>query len=155
MIKVQAFSQRDPKWRNNKMGKSGLRIHDYGCTITILASLLCSVGYRETPKTVNRKLTAHRGYYKSTALLLWNAVPRIWPKTKFVRRAYNYNNPVVAWYVYIKKMPVMVQVSAAKIGAYRHWVLFIGSRKMMDPWTGKIVSTSTYPATGYALIDRV
>lgn len=151
MIQTKVFSQRDRKWANDKMGESGLTLHNYGCTVTSLASLLCALGYDETPKTVNRKLSAHGGYYKKTALILWSAVSRIWTKLKFVKRAYNYNNLEVIWYVYGKRIPVLVEVNGAKIGAARHWVLFVGDKKMIDPWYGRISVTNYYPTTGYTL----
>lgn len=152
-MKPTIFSQRDRKWANDRMGESASTIHDFGCTITSLASLLTSLGYDETPKTVNRKLSAHGGYYKKTALLVWSAVPKIWSKLRFVKRAYNYNNIEVAWYVYGKRIPVLVEVNGAKIGAARHWVLFIGNREMIDPWYGRVSSTSYYPQTGYTLYN--
>src|SRR3990167_911195 len=124
----------------------------YGCTITALCSLLDYYGYDETPKTVNQKLTDNGGYAYGTALLIWTAVPRIWPHVKFIKRvAGSYNNVEVAWWVYVKSTPVMVEVNAASIGATRHWVLYIGDRKAMDPWTGIIVPTNKYPAIGYSI----
>lgn len=150
-MKPTIYSQRDRRWANDKMGASGLTIHNFGCTITSLAMLLTSLGYDETPKTVNRKLSAHGGYYKKTALLLWAVVPKIWSRLRFVKRAYNYNNLEVAWYIYGKRIPVMVEVNGAKIGAARHWVLFTGNRQMIDPWFGRISATNFYPTTGYAL----
>lgn len=152
-MNTPTFSQRDRRWANDKMGLSGLTIHNFGCTITSLASLLTSLGYDETPKTVNRKLSAHGGYYKKTALLVWSAVPKIWSKLRFVKRAYNYNNIEVAWYVYGKRIPVLVEVNGAKIGAARHWVLFVGNRQMIDPWYGRLSATTYYPLTGYTLYN--
>lgn len=154
MINTKVFSQRNGEWANDKMGSSGLTIHNFGCTITSLSSLLCWAGYMETPKTVNRRLTANKGYYKDTALLLWPKVTQLWPALKWVKRGYNYSNMEVAWYVYGKKTPVLVEVNGAKIGASRHWVLFLGDGKMMDPWYGTIRPTSTYPLTGYSLYSR-
>jgi hypothetical protein len=155
MINTRLFSQRDTKWKYDKMGKSGFTIGGYGCTITCLASLLCYFGYDETPKTVNQKLSSNGGYYKNTALVVWSAIPKIWGRLKYIKRAYNYNNVEVAWYIYAKKIPVMVEVNAWKIGAARHWCLYLGDRYMLDPWTGKGVSTSTYPQTGYTLYSNV
>lgn len=135
------------------MGRTNNRIGDFGCTITSLCNLLNSKGYTETPATVNSKLSRGGGY--SGALLLWSAVPRIWPRLKFNGRGYNYDNVKVSWYVYIKKLPVMVEVNGASIGGSRHWVLFIGGGKMIDPWTGTVRNTNVYPLTGYSLYDIV
>jgi hypothetical protein len=124
-----------------------------------LCNALNSQGYNETPATVNEKLTAADGYAKDkygnpTALLLWAVPQRIWPKIKFVWRGYNYSNAKVAYQIYIKKFPVMVEVNGAAIGGRKHWVLFVGDGKMVDPWTGSVRAISTYPLTGYSLYDR-
>jgi len=154
MIDVPVYSQRDSRWRDKYVGFSRLRFATSGCTVTALSSFLSSV-YNEklTPDVVNEKLKAVNAF--SGALLIWYRVPYAFPKLKWIKRAYNYNNTEVAWYVYVKKTPVMVEVNAASIGAARHWVLFLGSGKMMDPWTGKIENTSKYPPTGYALYQVV
>jgi hypothetical protein len=60
----------------------------------------------------------------------------------------------VAYQIYIKKFPVMVEVNGAAIGGRKHWVLFVGDGKMVDPWTGSVRAISTYPLTGYSLYDR-
>jgi hypothetical protein len=92
--------------------------------------------------------------YGQKSLLIWSKVPVVYPKLKWIWRDYNYNNVKVSWYVYVHKIPVMVEVNAWSIGAPKHWVLYLGSQKMIDPWIGTIVSTSKYPATGDALYQR-
>jgi hypothetical protein len=88
------------------------------------------------------------------ALVLWNRIPVAFNKLKWIKRVYSYNNLETSLYVYAKRMPVLVEVNAARIGASRHWVLFLGSQKAMDPWTGTIIPTSTYPPTGEAFIQK-
>jgi hypothetical protein len=41
---------------------------------------------------------------------------------------------------------VLVEVDGKPIGGYRHWVVYIGNGKMIDPWDGKEKSTSSYPS---------
>jgi chromosome segregation ATPase len=37
----------------------------------------------------------------------------------------------------------------------RHWVLYIGNHQLIDPWTGTIKPTSSYPLVkGYAIIQK-
>jgi len=37
----------------------------------------------------------------------------------------------------------------------RHWVLYIGNHQLIDPWTGTIKPTSSYPLVkGYAIIEK-
>jgi hypothetical protein len=151
MINTTVFSQRDPRWRYDKLGFSKLTIGGYGCVITCLAMLLKTFGYDETPRTVNQKLKKVNGF--SGALLRWSYAEKVWPRLRFVKRATRYNNIEVAWYVYVKKIPVIVQTYAPKIGASVHWVLYIGDRYMLDPWDGKGKPTQTYSATAYALYN--
>lgn len=157
------LSQRDPRWKDKKLGFSNLTIGNYGCTITCLTMLLNHVeGKNYQVDEVNDKLKTLGNYHQtnnpkgafSGAYLVWANVQRVYPSLKFVKRVFNYNNVEVAWWVYVMKMPVMVEVNASSIGAPRHWVLFIGNRQACDPWTGTIVSTSKYPATGYAIYKK-
>lgn len=152
-MQVTPLSQRSPKWGNLNLGFSALKIKDYGCTLT---ALTCLLNYIEnanyTPDQVNENLKKVKAF--SGALLIWSRVPLAYPSLKWIKRAYNYNNLEVSTYVYVRKLPVMVEVNASKIGAVRHWVLYCSNRQCVDPWQGKIVSTSTYPATGFSLYQR-
>lgn len=160
---IKPISQRDPKWKAEKLGFSNLTIGGYGCTLTSLTCLLNYVyGASYTPNQVNNKLKELGQYNPRTnpkgaflgALLVWANVPLAYPKLKFIKRGYNYSNVEVAWNIYVKGMPVMVEVNAASIGAVKHWVLFVGGQKMIDPWTGTTESTSKYPLTGYSIYHR-
>jgi len=147
------YSQRDPRWASEKLGFSSYKIGTHGCTLTSLTNLLNRVfGYQFTPDQVNARLKSFGAF--SGALLYWSQVPKAYPELKFVYRDYNYNNVKVAWYVYGLKLPVMVEVNGASIGASKHWVLYIGNRQCVDPWVGRVVSTATYPATGDALFKK-
>lgn len=149
---VKPLSQRDPRWASKKLGDSKLTIGNYGCLLTSLTMLLNYMGYAETPETVNNTLKRIGGF--SGALIIWSKVAQAYPKLKFVYRDYNYNNAKVAWFVYAKALPVLVEVNGARIGAAKHWVLFKGGQKANDPWTGKEIPTNYYPLTGDGLYDR-
>ena len=159
---MTTFSQRDLRWSRKKLGFSNLTIGTHGCTITAFTQYLNRVfGYSLTPDQVNDKLKTLGNYSTSNnkgafqgALLVWGNVYRVFPEVKFIKRARNYNNVEVAFQVYFKRNPVLVEVYAGKIGAPRHWVLFIGGGKMIDPWTGNISPTSTYPPIGYSIFAR-
>ncbi len=150
---IKPLSQRDPRWSKKTLGFSKLLIGGYGCTITSLAMLLSRVENREVRvDEVNDKLKSVKAF--QGALLLWSRVPLAFPSIKFVKRAYNYSNMDVAFNIYVKGVPVMVEVNGAKIGAPRHWVLFKGGGKANDPWLGKEISTSYYPLTGYSIFKK-
>lgn len=158
MIQTTPLSQRDPRWKDIKLGFRNpytgkyVTIGTHGCTLTCLTMLLNAQGYKETPATVNEKLKEVKAFVGP--LLYWSRVSLAFPRLKFTWRGYNYNNLRVAYYVYGKKIPVMVEVNDAPIGAPRHWVLYIGDRMLLDPWTGTGKRTSVYQPTGYALYDR-
>lgn len=154
------YSQLDPQWSKKYIGKTKQTIGAYGCTITSLCNLLNTIGYNETPDTVNQKLTPVGGFLvadgKPTALLIWSTVSKVWPKLQFVKRVRNYNNVEVAWWVYGKKTPVMVEVYNKLSPTRLHWVLFIGNRKLVDPLGGVIKPTSTFDTlTGYTLYNKI
>lgn len=153
MIPVTTFSQRDPKWANKYVGFSKLPFKSVGCTVTALASLVSYV-YQETytPSRVNDLLKNVNGFVG--AYVLWSKIPVAFSKLRFIKRVYAYNNLETSLYVYGRRMPVLVEVNASRIGAVRHWVLFLGSQKEMDAWDGAIKSTSTYPPTGEAFIQK-
>jgi len=149
----EVISQRNPSWTNKTLGFSKLTIGKYGCTLTALTMLLNrKFGYKLTPPDVNFMLKEKKAFVG--ALILWARVPLAFPELKWVYRDYNYNNVKVSWYVYGRGIPVLVEVNASYIGAVKHWVLFIGNRQMVDPWTGTVRSTSHYPPTGDAIFDR-
>lgn len=150
---IRPLSQRDPRWAKKTLGFSRLTIGGWGCTLVSLTMLLNYVESKNyTPDYVNDKLRAVKAF--SGALLLWANVPKAFPSLRFIKRAYNYSNTDVAWNVYVKRMPVLVEVNGAKIGAPRHWVLFTGNGRMNDPWFGDTRSTSFYPLTGYSVFSK-
>lgn len=154
-MNYQVMSQRDPQWISKTLGFSRLTIGNYGCVLTCLTMLLNrSFGLQLTPPQVNEKLKSVNAF--TGALILWARVPLAFPQLKWVYRDYNYNNVRVAWYVYGRGIPVMVEVNGSKIGASKHWVLFIGNRQMIDPWPigGAVRPTSYYPLTGDAVFDK-
>jgi hypothetical protein len=160
---VTPLSQRDARWARKTLGFSKLTIGGYGCTITSLTMLINSVeGKSYRVDEINERLKALGEYHWQKnpkgaftgALLVWKNVQLAFPSIKFVKRAYNYNNTDVAWTIYVRKMPVMVEVNASSIGASRHWVLYCANRQCADPWVGKIVPTSKYPATGYSIYHK-
>ena len=165
MFQITPISQRNPQWSGDKLGFGSRTIGLYGCTITCLTMLLNYLGYSETPKTVNLTLKTlgeydpvknPKGAFQGS-LLVWGNVQRKYPKIRFVYRDWNYQNVKVwIWINVYPRLPVMVEVNAAKIGGLKHWVLFKGSQRCNDPWTGTEISTGYYiPLTGDALYNKV
>jgi hypothetical protein len=155
VIDITPYSQNDLRWRLKTVGFSNERFglvpkisSGVGCTTTALASLLSILGYTYTPSQVNDLLKANRGYLG--CLMIWEAIPRAFPKVKSAIRSRIYSNSVVS--ASIKKgVPVLVEVLTTRT---RHWCLYLGEQKMLDPWDGKIKPTSTYTPVGYTLFTR-
>ena len=158
-ISVPAYSQNDLRWRfkrvgfsNERFGKVPFISDGVGCTTTALAALLSVFGYQTQPDQTCDVLKGVKGYLGP--LIIWQAVTRAFPNAKFVGRYRSYtvsdNTKVLS---YIKRgTPVMVEVITPRV---KHWVLFLGNKKMLDPWDGKIKPTSTYKPIGYALFDKL
>jgi hypothetical protein len=152
MISVTPLSQRDPRWKNEKLGTSNETIGNKGCTISCLSMCIASQGLNYTPSGMSKQLVQVKGFLNGN-LLLWGRINAAFPKFKAYRYP-TYDN-AKALESLSKGMPVLVEVNAAKIGAPKHWILFIGDKKAVDPWTGTIIPTSTYPLTGMAIITKV
>lgn len=147
MINTRVYSQRDWRWYWKKVGFGNGHFGNIGCTVTALTSLLFVAGYDLTPPQVAERLRGVNGFIGD--LLYWAKVEKAFPKVKFNWRYYKYNNTEVKKLV-DKGIPVLVEVL---LKGSRHWVLFIGDKKMIDPWTGRVVSTSIYTPIGYAVFS--
>lgn len=147
MINTRVYSQRDWRWYWKRVGFGKGHFGNIGCTVTALTSLLFVAGYDLTPPQVAERLRGVKGFIGD--LLYWAKVEKAFPKVKFQYRFYKYNNTEVKKLV-DKGIPVLVEVL---LKGSRHWVLFIGDKKMIDPWTGKVVPTTTYPLIGYAVFS--
>lgn len=129
------YSQRDKRWGSIKLGtSSNTTISSHGCTITALGSIL-----EVPPDVVNERINAVNGYADGN-LVIWSKLEEAFPGIK-VKRVWTYDNADV-----LKNVPnVLVEVDGKPIGGYRHWVVYIGNKKALDPWTGTEVPTSQYP----------
>jgi len=142
------LSQRDPKWGNLKLGFGTGTIYSFGCTITSLACLL-----ETTPDIVNEKLKSVNGFAGTTKnLVVWSALSKAFPRIKSATRYTSYDNQVVKEAIE-RNGGCLVEVDGSRIGASRHWVLYLGNQEMIDPWFGNIKSTSYYAPVGCAVID--
>jgi len=138
------YSQRDKKWGEKYLGFSRTKIKDAGCTITCLAMV---AGL--TPDEANERLKKVNGFAQKN-LVIWKKITCL--GLEFIWRGYKYENEKVK--EAIRKYGFcLVNVLAGKV---KHWVLFIGNQKMIDPWDGREKSTSTYKKLlGYCIIKEI
>lgn len=156
---MNQYSQNDEQWKSFKHGTSNSTLGATGCTITGLSMLLWSIGYEENPATVNKKLSDANGYANGN-LLIWSAIEKIWPRAKFQWRGWSYtddDNSKVKDAI-SKYGACLIAVDGSPIGGAKkdgHWVIYIGNKKLIDPFDGLEKPTSTYSATGYAVIELI
>lgn len=146
------LSQRDPKWGEITIGNSNSKIKDFGCTITSIAILAGT-----TPDVVNAYLTAVNGF--SVDRIIWQKLNETKLGVTFPDggRQYIYNDEAVRKAIE-ENFGCLVEVDydgVVSTSSDRHWVLFIGDHKLIDPWDGKVKPTSSYPILkGYAILRQ-
>ena len=152
MINVPILSQRDPRWGEQYLGTSWVKVKDFGCVITSITALANKTNVGDTNKAFREK-----GVFANGNLVIWGDVKKTFPYLELEQRANYYDNNKVADWVYNKKIPVVVQVDAAPIGSPRtdHYILFIGDQKCMDPWTGRLRPTSDFPIKRGAIFYKM
>ena len=149
---MQTLSQRDSRWGEITIGHSTSKLKDYGCTLTALAILAGT-----TPDVVNAFLTAVGGF--SVDRIIWSKINETKLGLHFpdMGRQYVYNDVAVREAIE-KNGGCLVEVDYDGVVATpsdRHWVLYIGNHQLIDPWTGTIKPTSSYPLVkGYAIIEK-
>jgi hypothetical protein len=140
-IGVAVYGQRDVRWASVILGTSQVTIGGYGCLMTCVASLLTDAGTDMTPDELNTWLKANGGY-KNGNLFVFNSVDKL-NTVKF----YNIIDcamvpaPVAqldefiaeGWFVAVK-----VDFDPKTMAVEEHWVRYLGSGQMMDPWIGDI-----------------
>ena|SRR3990167_861627 len=143
---MQPLNQRDPRWARQQLGTSNTTIGSHGCTITCIAMLVGT-----TPDVVNKELK-RVGAFANGNLVIWSKVPIAFPQLTFVKRVNSYNNDDVK-----ANLPCLVEVDfdGSPVTFGNHWVVFIGNKRLLDPWTGQNRPTSSYPILkGYSIFKK-
>jgi len=128
-------------------------IGNYGCLIT---ALTCLARLDDVSK-VNDILKANNGFVNENGspekgtYLVWNAVSKI-PNLTFKYRYYSYDNDKVKAIIE-KNGGCIIEVDGTPIGGYKHWLLYIGNKQLLDPWDGKIKSTSSYTPLSFVDVE--
>jgi hypothetical protein len=118
--------------------------------VTSLADIV-----EEAPDVVNSKLKAFKGF--TGALVIWNKIPSAFPKLKFVWRSYVYDNNAVL--SQIKRNGFCLVEAKRRFTGSKHWVVFIGNKRLLDPQTGTERSTGVYnnwlwSYSGFSALDN-
>lgn len=148
---MQVLSQRDSRWKYIKLGYGNTTIGDYGCTLVSL-SMLAGI----LPPEANQRLKNVGGFtdYGNKNLIIWSKIHEAIPWLSDGVRGWGYDNNKVSGAIE-QSGGCMVEVDGAIIGASKHWVLYVGDKKMNDPWFGTQKDTNYYPATGCSIITKL
>lgn len=120
------YSQQDPQWKDSKIGPGPDTIGYIGCALTSLAMYSSSLGFTETPDTLNQKLTANGGI-TSDELLVWGAISKLYPQIQSTGLTIctNTDAPISQINASLTAgQPVIVEVDySPDAGLQTHWVL--------------------------------
>ena len=123
MKPITPLSQRDSRWKYEKLGYGNTTIGSYGCLLTALTCLARIDDVRK----VNEILKKNNGYVGDNGnLIVWSKVSTI-PGLTFKYKYYYYDNEKVKQII-AKNGGCIVEVDGTPIGGYRHWLLFIGKK---------------------------
>lgn len=144
------YSQRDPRWSEEKIKGSALTIGRFGCLVTSVANLTLRYGENLTPAQVN----AHCSFTPS-GLLIWASCR--FDNFVFVRRQYGRLDQEILAAQEDPNGAVILQVASAS-----HWVVAIGYDSIAriiliaDPWLGDETTMARYKdsITGAAYFKR-
>ncbi len=161
MINLVPLSQRDPAWRQNRLGygDATTTIGSDGCLITSLAMLSGAFGLTETPALLNDKLRAlgaGRGF--AGALFVWSAMPDTLPGMSARRRIDCRSIPAPLGEIDAEVAagrPVLVELDMSPSPELdSHWVVLTekrdGDYAISDPWPVEArTGTSLVAAYGF------
>jgi GH25 family lysozyme M1 (1,4-beta-N-acetylmuramidase) len=157
-LQLTQYSQKDPRWENEKLGTSSVTIGAYGCLITA-ASMVCDYFGKDTdPSRLNKALIEVKGY-ESGNLLRYNAITTIYPDIE-VRWDYFISNPSDAQIdeVLVQELPVIAQVdyNPNTSALDQHWVVIVGKENdeylIVDPIDGSTAYLSRYAGKAFRMV---
>lgn len=148
------YSQRDPRWRDDRLGPDvgGGTLGGAGCAVTCAAMICTSVGCEVTPAELNEWLIGCDGFSRRSPAeprnqLRWEKVPRFCPAVKYEGRMEWQDRPADVDVVreILKFGPVVAQVDfdPRDRDVDEHYVVLLEWREdntsgilIADPWHG-------------------
>lgn len=155
LISFPLFSQRDDKWRLEKLGTSTSTLGKDGCLVTDMAGLCKYYGKDTDPSRLNTALVAINGY-KSDNLYKWyEGIPKIFPDILCTKVQDTPNLLNVTQFAEIDEeiknlRPVVIKVDflPGTPDIEQHYVVIIGKDGddyvVADPYYGDMASLSRY-----------
>jgi hypothetical protein len=145
LVLPRVFSQRDPLWKDKKLGTSTVStIGAYGCLLSCAATACCYFKKDTNPAQLNDEMVKHKGFYNGS-YWVWGGLTDIYPDIKFDWDVYSEgtcpDKPAPLELIdklLAEKIPVFVQVDFTPGGSVQeHWVLVKGKEGdyiVQDPW---------------------
>lgn len=70
------FSQKDPRWAADRLGKTSDTMESDGCLVSAAAMVLGNLGFSTDPGDLNKRLTEVDGY-TAQGWLIWSAIDKV------------------------------------------------------------------------------
>ena len=149
------YSQQDPRWKNDNLGKGRGNLGSLGCAVSSVAMYTSGWGFLETPGSLNQKLKSVGGFVGQA--IVWSAVSRLYPQIRCAALTLCENSPAPIDDIdgsLAGGQPVVVEVDFSPSGGLQtHWVLVyqkLGKDYLiLDPWpyppdTGEVTLLSRF-----------
>lgn len=143
--------QRDPRWKDLKIGNSNATIGKFGCLITCIAMLSSYFGHEHTPDELAKIFS-----FTDDGRVIWRSV--VLEHFCFAARIYTRNDEQIRRALKDPDKAVIFE-----IGGGTHWVLGISKGiapnqyRIADPWLGDRTTIMRYGnnITGAAFFERI
>ncbi|MDX9779629.1 MAG: GH25 family lysozyme [bacterium] len=168
LLRVQLWSQKDPRWGNDRMGSSGVLMKHQGCLVTNVANYLDYLGIDTDPKRYNNLLGSKGGYQYNYvggikyANMYWKYPGVLYPQIQRELTDYTWYWNGTGWQTQARSIlasqrPVLALVDMYAGGELdQHWVLIVGERSggwwAVDPDTGTLINLSKYGNNVYRIV---
>ena len=118
------YSQQDPRWKDDRLGKGRGSMGSVGCAVTSVAMYTSGWGFLETPGSLNQKLKSVGGFVGQA--IVWSAVSRLYPQIKLTALTLCENSAAPLDDIDASLaggQPVIVEVDFSPSGGLQtHWV---------------------------------
>ena len=144
------YSQHDPRWITQQIGKSRLSLRLFGCTTSCLSMAASYFGETRTPKEV-----AKSNLYNNEGKVLWKNIASVFDSMVFEWRGYTNDTKRINEALKDPNKCVLLNVSSGK-----HWVLATGNSiplfgyKVVDPYPYPAKDTRRKDIVGFAIVRR-
>lgn len=120
---TEYYTQKDPLWKDDKIGNTQRRMENTGCLIWCVSTAISQLNVPVTPKELNNMLTENNGY--QGADLIWYKINEVLPEVNY-RYSRIFDSKTIEKDLEKGLLPI-VNVRYYKTGV-THWVLIVGAK---------------------------